>query len=48
MNTKKNSEVKKNCAKVSAKYLDDLSNIFSGVLCMGNWYEPKMPKELKK
>ena len=44
----KNSKIEKKAAKATGKFLMDISDIFSGITCSGNWHEPKMPKSLKK
>lgn len=39
---------KKRAAKIAANILCCTALAFSSILCMGNWWEPKMPPELEK
>ena len=40
--------VKRSIAMLMANILCCAALAFSSILCMGNWWEPKMPQELKK
>ncbi len=43
-----NDKIKKTIAKAAGKSLYTVADVFSGMLCGGRWYEPKMPEKLKK
>lgn len=45
---KANAKIQKKAAKATGKFLMDISDLFTGITCSGNWYEPKMPSSLKK
>ncbi len=45
---KKKIKLKKKVAIFMANVLCSIALIFSSILCMGNWWEPKMPQQLKK
>lgn len=48
MPKKKIYKAEKESAKVAAKFLRNMSGLFSNIMCLGNWYEPTMPKSMKK
>lgn len=46
---KKNAKgFKKLMVKATEKSLISIADVFAGLPCAGPWYEPKMPKKIKK
>lgn len=46
--SRKEGTTKKVMVKVTEKAVGKLANFYSGMMCFGRWYEPKMPEKLKK
>lgn len=48
MRKRSDFKIKKAMAMLMANVLCCTALAFSNILCMGNWWEPKMPEKLKK
>lgn len=34
--------------RIAEKVITKIADLYSGFICQGRWYEPKMPEKLKK